>query len=169
MIALGFGGDEHSTDPRPLLRQDICAKSPVVVLDTLPARSSLDSARLPRLPRSALNERRFEREPPTPEEGFEEVGLNDEEAVVFNDYNKPPQLPPAPRKRGFFRFGSEHTDDGPTHASGAQTTRSRFLSGRKRGQSSQGSELGPMPTGAEQPTAPTSSAFQEQEMAVMRT
>jgi len=41
-----------------------------------------------------VNERRFEREPPTAEEGFEDVGLNDEQ-------NKP-------KRKGFFsKFGDQ--------------------------------------------------------------
>ena len=91
-------------------------------------RQSLDSARLPRLPRSAVGERRFEREPPTTEEGFEDVGLNDEQ-------NKP-------RKKGFFSKFGEQQETGAT----ALSTTSRFhLTGRKRGQSGQGAELGAIP------------------------
>lgn len=88
------------------------------------SRQSLDSARLPRLPRSAVGDRRFEKEPPTEEEGFEDVGLNDDNTKHA-------------KKKGFFsRFGdgSENT---------AQTsTGSRFhIGGRKRGQSGTGEEL----------------------------
>ncbi len=77
-----------------------------------------------------MNERRFDREPPTAEEGFEDVGLNDEHKQQ-------------PKKRGFFsKFGSEpHQDVAP----GNSPTVSRFLiPSRKRGQSGsgQGSELG---------------------------
>lgn len=85
-------------------------------------RQSLDSARLSRLPRSAINERRFERQPPTAEEGFEDVGLHDEA--------KQQQT----KKKGFFsKFGdSEQSQSG-----------SRFhITGRKRGQSGVGEELG---------------------------
>ncbi len=59
-------------------------RSPIIGADTggrlsldTNGRLSLDSARLPRLPRSAVGERKFEKEPPTAEEGFEDVGLND--------------------------------------------------------------------------------------------
>lgn len=80
----------------------------------------MDSARLPRLPRSAVHERRFERQPPTAEEGFEDVGLNDEQKAKE-----------APKKKSFFKFGD--SDDGA----------SRFhVMGRKRGQSGQDAELG---------------------------
>ena len=112
--------------------QDITARSPIVTSDPAP-RQSLDSARFPRLPRSSINERRFEREPPTPEEGFEDVGLNDEQKA------HPPQ--PHSRRRGFFsKFGGVHQENtGPTTPS----TGSRFpFPGRKRGQSGQGAELG---------------------------
>ncbi|KAG9231591.1 hypothetical protein BJ875DRAFT_486874 [Amylocarpus encephaloides] len=101
---------------------DISARSPVSTHDI--GRQSLDSARIPRLPRSAMNERRFERQPPTAEEGFEDVGLNDEAKHT--------------KKKGFFsKFGD----------SDAQSpTTSRFhIGGRKRGQSGTGEELGSMP------------------------
>jgi hypothetical protein len=69
-----------------------------------------------------MNERRFERQPPTAEEGFEDVGLND-------DSNK------HPKKRGFFsKFGDSDSQS---------PTASRFhITGRKRGQSGTGEELG---------------------------
>lgn len=120
---------------------DISAKSPVVVIDSAP-RGSLDSSRFPRLPRSSLNERRFGhfgQEPPTPEESFEEVGLNDDKPSPQT------QQPPA-RKRGFFsKFGGDHpTADG---AQGVHTQPlSRFIPGRKRAQSGQGDELSAMPS-----------------------
>jgi len=101
---------------------DISARSPITSSDN--GRQSLDSARLPRLPRSAVGERRFERQPPTTEEGFEDVGLND-------DQNKP-------KKKGFFsKFGE------PSEGGNSSPTNSRFhITGRKRGQSGQGAELG---------------------------
>jgi len=97
---------------------DISARSPVLPGDI--GRQSLDSARLSRLPRSAINERRFERQPPTAEEGFEDVGLNDE----AKQHTK---------KKGFFsKFGDSDSQSG-----------SRFhITGRKRGQSGVGEELG---------------------------
>ncbi|EFY90247.1 hypothetical protein MAC_03762 [Metarhizium acridum CQMa 102] len=99
------------------------ARSPVISHDGL-GRQSLDSARFRRLPRAAID-RKFEREPPTAEEGFEDVGLD--------DYKQ------QPRKRGFFSKLTESQD------SNGQPTVSRFLMpGRKRGQSGQGSELGTM-------------------------
>lgn len=86
-------------------------------------RQSLDSARLPRLPRSSIGERRFERQPPTAEEGFEDVGLNDEQNKV--------------KRKGFFsKFGETGEYRAPS------PTTSRFhITGRKRGHSGQGAEL----------------------------
>lgn len=106
------------------LAQDITARSPVIGNEPL-TRQSLDSARLYRAPRSVAD-RRVDHQPPTPEECFEDIGLDD---------NKQQQ----PRKRGFFsKFGEQ-----PDRDSTGQAGVSRFLMhGRKRGQSGQGSELG---------------------------
>jgi len=109
---------------------DISAKSPIFTYEI--GRQSLDSARLPRLPRSAIGERRFENQPPTAEEGFEDVGLNDEQGKQT-------------KKRGFFSKFGDSSDSSNQPASG-----SRFhITGRKRGQSGTGEELGniPSPTG----------------------
>jgi hypothetical protein len=77
------------------------------------------------LPRSAINERRFERQPPTAEEGFEDVGLNDEQGKQT-------------KKKGFFSKFGEGSDSNAQSATG-----SRFhITGRKRGQSGVGEELG---------------------------
>lgn len=82
---------------------------------------------MPRLPRSALNERRFERQPPTAEEGFEDVGLNDEKKEQ-------------PKKKGFFsRLGDGGDDE---RKSPVQSTSRFHIPGRKRGQSGVGEELG---------------------------
>lgn len=124
-----INGSESEYEHFPISREsfdsyrrsfDISARSPVLPHDI--GRQSLDSARLSRLPRSAINERRFERQPPTAEEGFEDVGLHDEA--------KQQQT----KKKGFFsKFGdSEQSQSG-----------SRFhITGRKRGQSGVGEELG---------------------------
>ncbi|KAK7727049.1 hypothetical protein SLS57_003079 [Botryosphaeria dothidea] len=108
---------------------DISARSPVVENHDIRPRQSLDSRRLPR---SSLNERRFERPISTTEEDFEDVGLNDEQ-------------PPKPKKKGFFaRFG----DSSETLAKPESRPSSGLgfhLTGRKRGQSGQGAELSPMP------------------------
>lgn len=117
--------------------KDISARSPVVPHEV--SRQSLDSARIPRLPRSAMNERRFERQPPTAEEGFEDVGLNDEAKQV--------------KKKGFFSKFGENAE--PTTQS---QTASRFhIGGRKRGQSGVGEELGNIP----QPGTPGSKEVKE--------
>ncbi|KAK0632552.1 hypothetical protein B0T14DRAFT_36599 [Immersiella caudata] len=139
---------------------DISAKSPIVVVDSAP-RGSLDSSRFPRMPRSSLGDRRFghfgPQEPPTPEESFEDVGLNDE-----NKPNQHSSQQPA-KKRGFFsKFGSDATAEGTpaVHVNGQSM--SRFLPGRKRAQSGQGDELGAMPSSGID--RPVTSTLQEQEV-----
>ncbi|KAL7628137.1 hypothetical protein AAE478_002335 [Parahypoxylon ruwenzoriense] len=104
---------------------DISARSPIVVYDR--PRQSLDSARFPQLPRTSIRSRPFERQPPTAEEGFEDVGLNDDLKQA------------QPKKRGFFSKFSE-SQESNAHAQGMGM--SRFIPGRKRAQSGQGSELG---------------------------
>ncbi|GAW18826.1 hypothetical protein ANO14919_083080 [Xylariales sp. No.14919] len=105
---------------------DICAKSPVIVHD-LP-RQSLDSAGLARIPRSSMRHRSFERELPTAEEGFEDVGLDDQK-----------QSQQQPKKKSFFAKFSE-PQESIAHGEGL----ARFIPGRKRAQSGQGAELGPV-------------------------
>lgn len=122
--------------PRQLTpwQKDISAKSPMMVHDA--PRQSLDSARFPRLPRSAIRDRGFEREPPTAEEGFEDVGLNEEQK------QQPQQQP---KKRGFFaKFSESQEPNSPTHTHAHNQGMSRFIPGRKRAQSGQGAELGNM-------------------------
>ncbi|KAM7192239.1 hypothetical protein V8F20_008941 [Naviculisporaceae sp. PSN 640] len=146
---------------------DISAKTPITA-DVAP-RQSLDS-RFPRAsPRSSVLKqqqqelRRFEqREPPTPEEAFEDVGLNDD-----GKQNVPP------KRRGFFsKFGADVTTATPVHhdstnpstttGGGNLQTMSRFLPGRKRGQSGQGAELGAMPiSSSERPNTATTLQAQE--------
>jgi hypothetical protein len=71
-----------------------------------------------------MNERRFERQPPTAEEGFEDVGLNDETKQT--------------KKKGFFSRLGENSDPAST-----TSPTSRFhIGGRKRGTSGVGEELG---------------------------
>ncbi|KAJ4995389.1 hypothetical protein K4K48_010440 [Colletotrichum sp. SAR 10_66] len=104
---------------------DISARSPIPQTD-LPQRQSLDSARFPRLPRSAID-RRSDRDLPTADEGFEDVGLD--------DHKQQPS-----RKRGLFsRFGDSDHKEQSANSPNASVT--RFLTGRKRGQSG-GQELG---------------------------
>jgi hypothetical protein len=80
-----------------------------------------------------MQQSRPQSEPQVPEEGFEEVGLNDE-----------PKTQP-PKKRGIFsRFGDNN------HANDKQDERPSSshhfsLTGRKRAESGAGSELKPMP------------------------
>ncbi|KAH0544075.1 hypothetical protein FGG08_001693 [Glutinoglossum americanum] len=106
---------------------DISARSPVVRYDVTPPRKSLDS-RAMRLPRSVMNEKRIGREPPTAEELFEDVGLNDE---------------PKPKKKGLFsRFG-DASDAANTSSPASNFTHYSFhFNSRKRGHSGQGAELG---------------------------
>ncbi|KAI1115224.1 hypothetical protein F5Y14DRAFT_140091 [Nemania sp. NC0429] len=104
---------------------DICARSPILVQDR--PRQSLDSAALSRNPRSSVRNYSFERELPTAEEGFEDVGLNDD------------QKQQQPKKKSFFAKFSEPQEPN-THGEGL----ARFIPGRKRAQSGQGAELGPV-------------------------
>ncbi|KAI5920814.1 hypothetical protein F4810DRAFT_401054 [Camillea tinctor] len=117
---------------------DITARSPVVVFDQ--PRQSLDSACFSRIPRTSVRDRSFDRAPPTPEETFEDVGLNDE--------HKQNQS----KKRGFFAKFSE-SQEPSNHAQGM----SRFIPGRKRAQSGQGAELNPI----ERPKSSQSTEGQE--------
>lgn len=125
---------------------DISARSPIPDLDarsrpsldtrhSLDARRSLDVRRSRAPPRSSFQERRIDRpDDSTAEEGFEEVGLNDEPKPV--------------KKRGIFsRFGDTGTD--AAHDERPSSSHHGFhLPGRKRGQSTgQGSELRPMNKG----------------------
>ncbi|KAI1423061.1 hypothetical protein F5Y12DRAFT_559421 [Xylaria sp. FL1777] len=103
---------------------DICAKSPIIVHDF--PRQSLDSAGLARIPRSSVRHRSFEGELPTAEEGFEDVGLDD-------------QKQQQPKKKSFFAKFAEPQEPS-THGEGL----ARFIPGRKRAQSGQGAELGPV-------------------------
>ncbi|KAK4197046.1 hypothetical protein QBC40DRAFT_108794 [Triangularia verruculosa] len=146
---------------------DISARS--YITDPAPRQSLDSSARFPRMmqTRSSL----LSREPPTPEEGFEDVGLGDESKTgeqkqqqQQRHQQQTEQAPALPKKKGLFaRFGSEHsheTADG-NHAAtaGATTTSSTwsFLPGasRKRAQSGQGAELGAMPFPVDRPTTGT--------------
>jgi len=112
---------------------DISARSPISRSShEIPTRQSLDSARFQRLPRSAIDRAKSDRPTSTVEEAFEDVGLDDQKQQAQS---------PQPRKRGFFsKFSDEKDKDVAT-----QGSVSRFLNtGRKRGQSGQGAELGNM-------------------------
>lgn len=126
---------------------DISARSPVTVHD--PPRQSLDSARFPRMPRSSIRDWPFDRQPPTAEEGFEDVGLNDEQKQQSHQSQQP-------KKRGFFSKFSESQE--PSSHSHMQSM-SRFIPGRKRAQSGQGAELGNM----ERPPSSQSNGGQEKQ------
>ncbi|KAJ4394164.1 hypothetical protein N0V93_003381 [Gnomoniopsis smithogilvyi] len=128
---------------------DICAKSPVVNQDSFPTRRSMDSTRFPRMPRQRL----FEREPPSAvaegeAEGFEEVGLNEEEEKPYAQQLQAQQAQPQPKKRGFFSKFSDHNQDNgglsPIASPSPTTSRFSILPNRKRGQSIQGAELSPV-------------------------
>ncbi|KAH8166963.1 hypothetical protein CIB48_g1266 [Xylaria polymorpha] len=90
---------------------------------------SLDSAGM-RNPRSSVRHRSFERELPTAEESFEDVGLNDDQKQGQQQH---------PKKKSFFSKFSE-PQESSTHGEGL----ARFIPGRKRAQSGQGAELGPV-------------------------
>ncbi|PQE11193.1 pumilio like proteiny domain family member 6 [Rutstroemia sp. NJR-2017a BVV2] len=125
-------------DPFPISREsfdsyrrsfDISARSPISPVDGYGSRQSLDSVRMPRMPRSAIGDRRFDRQPPTAEEGFEDVGLNDEANKQHQQQTK---------KKGFFsRIGDD----------------AFHMPGRKRGQSGTGEELGSIPKSNNAPSA----------------
>lgn len=93
-------------------------------------RQSLDS-RFPRASRPIANDSdNFEPPKSADEDGFEDVGLNDEVKQV-------------PKKRGIFaRFG-DNSDNSPTgdNVRPSSSHRGFHLPGRKRGQSGTGAEL----------------------------
>ncbi|KAF1831492.1 hypothetical protein BDW02DRAFT_47110 [Decorospora gaudefroyi] len=126
---------------------DISARSPIQdnVHETYPrqsldarrsvdARRSLDVRRSRATPRSSMQQARHsESHDQVPEEGFEDVGLNDEPK-------------PQPKKRSIFsRFGdsSSHANEKPEDRPASNHHFS--LTGRKRAESGAGSELKPMP------------------------
>jgi len=120
--------------------KDISARSPISTYES-PTRQSLDSRRKlnaysPRPSFQEQNIRRSEQIAREPlEERFEDVGLNDEAK---------PQ-----KKRGFLsRFGDNTNESPATEVkplSAHHNFLSSFSSGRKRGQSGTGAELGNMP------------------------
>jgi len=125
--------------------QDISARSPIQdcgpetyprqSLDlrrSIDTRRSLDVRRSRATPRSSMQQHRDSTDQ-VPEEGFEDVGLNDE------------PKPPPQKKRGLFaRFGDNNSDDKKQEE--RPTSSHHFsLTGRKRAESGAGSELKPMP------------------------
>ncbi|RYN35909.1 hypothetical protein AA0112_g4834 [Alternaria arborescens] len=125
---------------------DISARSPITdnVHETYPRQSldarrsvdtrrSLDVRRSRATPRSSMQQSRHsESHEQVPEEGFEDVGLNDEPK-------------PQPKKRSIFsRFGdNNHANEKTEERPGSSHHFS--LTGRKRAESGAGSELKPMP------------------------
>ncbi|KAL8794475.1 MAG: hypothetical protein Q9195_002948 [Heterodermia aff. obscurata] len=111
---------------------DISARSPIQYpQDSTTPRQSLES-RMSHQPRSAINgSGAFEHSKTSDDEGFEDVGLNDET-----------KLPP--KKRGIFaRFGDSSENQAAGESGRPNSSHGRFhLPGRKRGQSGQGAELG---------------------------
>ena len=105
--------------------QDISARAPVN--QDLPARQSLDSARLPRRTHAPPSHRLPRRVPTTEEGAFEEVGLGEPAPSQ--------QAPPGGQRRGLFSMF-----EGQDSGSGSPAV-SRFLPGRRRNQSGQGAEL----------------------------
>ncbi|RYC58371.1 hypothetical protein CHU98_g7829 [Xylaria longipes] len=122
-----IGDIEHFSISRESFDSYRRSFSPVLVHDV--PRQSLDSASM-RYPRSSVRHRSFERELPTAEEGFEDVGLNDDQKQTQQQH---------PKKKGFFAKFSEPQESN-THGEGL----ARFIPGRKRAQSGQGAELGPV-------------------------
>ncbi|KAI9894364.1 MAG: hypothetical protein M1814_003120 [Vezdaea aestivalis] len=106
---------------------DISARSPVILPDT-PPRHSLESWSA-RAPRSLRSDPRSDLTSPTQEETFEEVKLADD--------------PKPQKKRGIFgRFGD--SSEAASGGSGGGHLGFHNLTGRKRGHSGQGAELGKM-------------------------
>ncbi|KAI0478693.1 hypothetical protein GGR56DRAFT_631342 [Xylariaceae sp. FL0804] len=123
---------------------DICAKSPVIVHEA--PRHSLDSARYPRMPRTSIKNRSFDRDLPAADEGFEDVGLNDEQKLAQQQQ---------PKRRGFFSKFSDSQEP-----SNHTQVMSRFIPSRKRAQSGQGAELSPI----ERPQTTSEEEEEEEEM-----
>lgn len=95
-------------------------------------------------------QRLFEREPPSAVEegegeGFEDVGLNEEEEKSQVQHMQALQAQPQPKKRGFFSKFSDHSQDNgglsPIASPSPTTSRFSILPNRKRGQSIQDAEL----------------------------
>lgn len=99
-------------------------------------------------------QRLFDHEPPSAVEegegeGFEDVGLNEDEErpqtlYTTQQLQAPPQQQQA-KKRGFFAKFSDHNQENgavsPTATLSPTASRFSLLPGRKRGQSMQGAEL----------------------------
>lgn len=127
--------------------QDISARSPItdITAETYPRQSldarrsvdtrrSLDVRRSRATPRSSMQQGRpSETTDRVPEEGFEDVGLNDE-----------PKPAPA-KKRGIFsRFGDNNNNNADKQEERPSSGHHFSLTGRKRAESGKGEELKPM-------------------------
>lgn len=95
-------------------------------------------------------QRLFDREPPSAVEegegeGFEDVGLNEDEPKPQVQQYQAQPVQPQPKKRGFFAKFSDHSQDngGLSPVASPSPTSSRFsiLPNRKRAQSIQGAEM----------------------------
>ncbi|KAI9761400.1 MAG: hypothetical protein M4579_001050 [Chaenotheca gracillima] len=112
---------------------DISARSPIAHPDTNTPRQSLDSRRSQLSQPNPRSNRSFESQPSMEEEQFEDVGLNDDTK---------------PKKRSIFsRFGDSSETPAATANPNVPTNpgaghRGFHFTGRKRGASGQGAELG---------------------------
>ena len=146
--------------------QDISGRSPVIGAMGRPSmgerpRASLDSRTFQPSPRKSTN---LQRPPPVPlapamreEEGFEDVGLNDDPKPLT-------QQAPPPKKRGFLSrlTDSSNNDQATPGATSGQDSKWHF-GGRKRGQSGQGAELGSMPIREDTPKPAPESGLRHSE------
>lgn len=129
--------------------QDISARSPIpdCLNETYPRQSfdarrsvdtrrSLDVRRSRATPRSSMQQPRPGSREQVPEEGFEEVGLNDE-----------PKAQPQKKRSIFSRFGDSNSNNHANDKLEERPTSSHHfsLTGRKRAESGAGSELKAMP------------------------
>lgn len=120
--------------------QDVTGRSPIIHSDSYNSRTSLDSRQV-RLPRPIMNGSTFDKPQTIPAEdsAFEDVGLNDD--------------PAKPKKRSFLsRFGESTSSNANTSDDG-KPHHFHLLSGRKRGQSGTGSELGNMDNASSRPVS----------------
>ncbi|XPS75284.1 hypothetical protein M3J07_007365 [Ascochyta lentis] len=127
---------------------DISARSPItdITAETYPRQSlnarrsvdtrrSLDVRRSRATPRSSMQQARpSESTDRVPEEGFEDVGLNDE-----------PKSVPAKKRSIFSRFGDNNSNADNKQEERPSSGHHFSLTGRKRAESGKGEELKPMP------------------------
>jgi hypothetical protein len=119
----------------------VTGRSPIIHADSYTSRTSLDSRQV-RLGRPAVNGNTFDKPEKTAVEdpAFEEVGLSDD--------------PAKPKKRSFLsRFGDSTNNNNETSPQEGKSHHFHLLSGRKRGQSGTGSELGNMDNNSARPAS----------------